>query len=414
MKTNPSSFLNCLFLFCFIFLARSSAQTILKKGYYQPISDSIPVNGYFDLTLSAFNSIPFYKQESKDKTLELYPADVSSIHTEDGSFLLPIRLKTQDGFSEIFANRIFNAEVSLFEGRIHGEDVFFLYSNKLPELKRINKQAPEIFLRTYLGEKCGPDRSVKYAKYNLTEALKKYTICSGAEFKAPPKNHFKLNLALGLRAGFYHSSPKVTGFFGNEYNTLSGPIIGGDFQIGIIKNLFARIGFAYNQSTLLKEKGKKVGYKFRGWPFTYTDPLQFSYTTYEFPFELVWQFNKGKKIAPFVGIGINYIRTTIPTTEQYFTVPDPFDYGFYSFNEVDILNSLLGQMKVEKQPSISGQLKGGGIIRLKNKSFFELDFRYAPRKQAYYLDTTNNNFPLLVNNSGWLDLSLAYYLPLTH
>lgn len=401
--------------FCFLNTTISMGQVSLLKGYYLAKPDSARVEGYFHLMDYMFGYVGYYESDKKEKQKDLTPDDVYLIETEQGNLILPVSVKHKEGVNSIFVNKVLASDVTLFEGKILGkEDVYFVKHDTATTLSRINKSATKTFLSVYLGSQCGPKNDIKYTRSGLMSAFRQYARCKGFQVEKPARNRFLLDISVGAHLGYYTSKPDVSGFYSDNFNTVNDWLGGGELQFGLMRKLYLRSGFYMEKFTILKEEGALFSYSFRGWPFKFKDPFQFSYKSYEIPIELVWYANKTRRISPLFGVGISYVKSTNPIIEKQFIRPIDYDPDFYSFTLEDILHSLDGKLTVRYKWNRALQMRLGAIFRFKNHSFLETSARYMKRQEFFDLTTPVFYGEESITHRNWLDFSLSYHFPLVY
>jgi hypothetical protein len=368
----------------FFFLLAASAQQAagqkgLEKGYYLAKSDSAKIEGYFYLNEYVFGSIDFYPHQGSKTMQVLRPEQVNCIATEDGTVILPAEFAGLEGKRSMFVKQFFTSGVNLYEGRVDKKDVFFINSDKQPDLIKINSTAPQAFLQAYLNDACSPKSSIRYYKSELISAIKKYAQCKGYTITKKAKSPFLLNISLGLRGTYYDQLPRAIGVFPFAFERVKGEIWGGDIRIGLMKNFHLKAGFAQTKITMRQAEA---------------NAFQYSYKTYEFPVELTWYVNKNKKLSPLLGAGVNYMRATNPVVEE--------NMIFQNF----------GTLMAVGNPRRFWQFRGGLAYRIHKKMSLELTARYMKRQEVFFYNGGAVGGYIFVTHRSWFDYSLAVYLPL--
>ncbi|HLP96770.1 MAG TPA: hypothetical protein VK168_22165 [Saprospiraceae bacterium] len=399
---------------CYLLLFQQglTAQAALEKGYYLSKPDSTREDGYFYLEEHVFGIIDFYLSDKGDKTKVLRPEDVYLIATDKGSVLLP--LVTTDGSKSIFIRRLIAAGASLYEGKIDKANVYYINSINNPELIKVNKTAPQAFLSAYLGEKCAPATPIRYHKSELVSAINKYGKCMGFPIVKPAKKPFLLNVSVGLRGTYYNQSPSTSGYYIFPFKPVDGFITGGDIMVGLLKSLHLRVGIARTKIVMRGADGTIFPYFFRGFPFEFVGPFQFSYQSDELPIELIWYWNKSRKFSPLFGGGVTYIWASNPIIDQDLIGPVDFKPNLYSFTKEEVQAEFFnGELITLGNPRKFWQFRAGFLYRIHKRLSLEFTARYMKRQELFYY--TGAEPPagyFFKTHQSWFDYSLAIYLPL--
>lgn len=199
------------------------------QGYYVN-SKGEKVQGVFDLEFINNNSVRFkdLKQDAVSRLLPINEVEKIVVFTEnkDSSVILTQKLVFNGTEEKIYLQYLQKGEINLFRGYSKIENqVFYISTNDLPDLRKINRADPKQFFTVYF-KGCEETKrkitEVLYERTSLELALRQYAECShksmAEQSKAKTQVLKKKPISVGfavqgglfkpdLGAGYYKEAP---------------------------------------------------------------------------------------------------------------------------------------------------------------------------------------------------------------
>lgn len=389
--------------------------------------DSTRIDGYFDIRRLDLNVVSHYNNAWELSSSQLYPSDVINIVIENTTTITPQKINSTAGPEAIFVTLIRDGHARLFEGySSHDGMLFFIQTDQYPELMKINRNEPGTFLKTYFNAACAVNQKITYKRYSLETALDAYSRCLGwkeelSTSKVEEKS--RVTIWTGPRIGYFSTKPTVTGVqyssiippqagigtISGDYEHLSGPIFAFDLQSDFFRYFSFRTGFAFSQRKLISKGNITTSGHYYNWAYEVSDPITFSYTRWEVPFEALFYAQPKWKVTPFFGAGINLIGTSNVKLQKNFTAPrNQFEPSVYSFTMEEVIASIPKNMRIIDSPHLFWSLKAGLSFRLGHNARLETSMRFMQQGDEFY---HGNNYHI-VGAKNYFEYNIAFYIPL--
>lgn len=315
----------CLTFFT-LFFGRAIAQKVdLPKGYYVNQKGE-KVEGYFDLELFRENIINIKESQDAANSKKLLVEDVEKIvlikNEKDSSVIMTQNLIYKEQKETIYIEYLLRGAINLFRGFSKNEnEIFYISSNDLPQIRRINKANPKTYLFTYF-QKCDDvKRTIKhvyYDKASLEQTVILFANCLNTnsnkiERLKDVKYDFSRHLSFGLKVLGGYVKPQMVDYFGAEFKPSSVSTgIGASMQLNITNRLSLATEFNYDKNSFKASDSMRLWLTGRyDSRFLFTNFLRVNYTKIEYiPVELKYSFPKefrGLQQVISVGFIINKI-----------------------------------------------------------------------------------------------------------
>lgn len=320
--------------FFLLFSSVLSAQNIqLTKGYYINQKGE-KIIGFFDTEYLRDNNLKFWTSETDNKAKSLDIADVEKVvfqrENRDTLVLLTQTVTFQEKSQKIYLEYFLKGDVNLLGGVSQLEkDIFFIYSTKLPKIRRINGVNPKTFLFAYF-PKCEKlkktIREIYYERSSLEKAIRQLANCDNIQLQSmeSPKIKSVKDASYGLKR---YISLGITGTGGYAFASMD-PLdkltfkaksvstgFGASLQVNLTNRLSLAVGVHYSTLTFspsdsisgFTQTNAYTGYSFRAYPV-----LNYKKKEY-IPIEIKYRFiRKNQKIEPIVSLGFMISQTINP------------------------------------------------------------------------------------------------------
>lgn len=297
------------FLTLFIlFVGKTIAQKAdLPKGFYINQKGE-KIEGYFDLELFRENRIKIKESQDAPSSKNLAIEDIVKIvlikEEKDSSVILTQNLIYKEQKETIYIEYLLRGTINLLRGFSKNEnEIFYISSKDLPQIRRINKANPKAYLFTYF-QKCDDvKRSIKqvyYDKSSLEQTIIFFANClntsaNKVERLKNVKYDFSRHLSFGLKVLGGYVKPQMVDYFGAEFKPSSVSTgMGVNLQLNITNRLSLAIEFNYDKNNFKASDSMRIWLPGRyDSRFLFTNFLRVNYTKIEFiPLELKYSFPK--------------------------------------------------------------------------------------------------------------------------
>jgi hypothetical protein len=338
-----------------------------QKGYYVDVNNQAH-HVFFDLDFLRQNRLEIKQSITDKKSIPLSINDVEKIILENGdkdtAIILTQKLNFKGQIEKIYIEYLLKGKVNLFRGFSEKEnEVYYISSNELPDIRRINKANPRAFLMVYF-KNCkvaeSKIRQVYYDHTSLSQAIGKLSDCSDS-IASPNQTKYKVrfnkSISLGITGTVGIIQPSIeTNYFGSpiKVNSFSSGF-GLNIQFNISNRLSIVTGFSYLQNNIVAKDS--IGEQVKGdWGsnFLYKTKYDMDYSYLELtPIEVKYRWQiENKSIIPVFSLGIIYNKTISPvfknsfdkTYSEYIQSPAfPFDWGLRNPPPPPVVNELIGR-----------------------------------------------------------------------
>lgn len=273
LSTNTILKAHYAFAFVFFYILQAGfAQDSKGKGYYIDTKKN-PIKGYFDLEFLNNNVVRFRGLENNSSS-ELLPIEnVERIVLEkengDSSVILTQKIYEKGKEAKIYLEYLQKGQINLLRGYAQSEEQsFFISTDELPELRKINRADPKLFLFTYFPNCEEAKRRISdvyYNRWSIEFALRQFALCTHKkmedEYRVSTKVLRKKPISLGVStAGGIFKPYFGTGYYSNApFKLMSQTFAGGiNAQMRVFQNY--SIGIAYNfiKSTIQTTDGTSL------------------------------------------------------------------------------------------------------------------------------------------------------------
>jgi hypothetical protein len=380
----------CLSVFIFVlFVNTLSAQTNFSEGYYIGINKDT-VRGFFNLDDLYYNKIVFYKTVEDRTPTVLLPDSVLQIETLNKLSIRTYVNTFQDKKEGIFVSKFADGDVALYQGKSHSldeDELYFISSVKLPEVRKISKSNPKNFLNIYF-KGCELDNfaSVRYTQNSLLLAVKKISKCAypNSEIVQNSPRKYPIKASLGFKIGGFVNFSTTEYVLGERpIKANIQPVFGAILFIDVSNNTKIYSGANFFTRQLISSDGNNQG----------LPNFKFSSKFIEIPIAVHYDFNQNKpEYIPKFFVGISKLIPIGSSIEDVDVSHQGSRYnidGFYT-----------------DYPKQTSFFVGIGVKKmLKNRATVELNLKYARENE----DVTEQGRI----NSDRFELSFAYLLPLS-
>lgn len=363
-----------LCVICFSVQTASAQKITFLKGYYKTTTgDSL--RGYFDLDYLNNNRVRFSTTDVPRDMSTLDITQVAKIVCENGLTILTQPITSQGKDERIYISTIVTGKINLYRGFANNADeIFFISSDAIPSLKRINKGDPKAFLSVYFN-KCDEIKrmDIQYNLSSLRAAINNIADCY-KPFKrnmAETDTRYKsAKVSVGINVFGFNDKPKVTGFM--KMNAKSFTPIGLGLAVRFKMTNSLSFGTGVNMWTNHIVAADSVTK--RGFMRFYKALPTLSYQVFEIPIAINYLFRKvNGSFIPVITAGASFIKTKkIELSGDFeYNPTDPFD----SFNT----------KYFEKLPTFDyGVFVGVSILKtFKSSAFMEFGIKYEHDTQTF-------------------------------
>ncbi len=303
-----------LVLLLFVCKNTASAQQLsLFEGRYVTMEGKT-VPGFFNLEDLSDNVIYYYKDQKDTNPVNLFPGTTQEIFLNEELHILSVEITNTGIAEQIFILQKLTGEINFYAGNSELEgDIFFISSIDHPEIIRINRQSPGIFLQNYLGEcqHASEPRIVRYYENTLLKEIQRYYQCLDQNSTYRVVGNFNsLSIGFGVQGIGFLSKSRIMGPFQGEYAITLGGGVGSVIRLKLSNSLSLNVGVNYVHKVIsqpdsidyINSSGRIVpGYR---------APIKLKYSPLAIPLSITYYFNKtNREVFPVLSVGASYVHS---------------------------------------------------------------------------------------------------------
>jgi Outer membrane protein beta-barrel domain len=353
----------CLTVCCLVLFTKTLfSQNNLSEGYYVGFKKDT-VHGFFNFDDLFFNKIVFYETNTSRTPKLLLPDNIQQIETLDKISIRTCINTYKDKTESIFVSKFADGDVALYRGKsrnLDEDELYFISSVKLPEIRKITKTNPKAFLNTYFkGCELNNFASVRYTQNSILLAVIKITKCAYPDKEIVKKTDesYPIKVVFGVKSGIFLNFAKTEYLLDNRpIKSNVQPVLGLIALIDMSNSTKIYTGINYFKRQLVASD-------------SYLPIFKFSTKFLEIPLAVHYDFNQNKPIyIPKIIIGMSKLIPIGSTIED-------LDVSYQS-SRYSITDFYKG---IPKQTSF---YVGIGVKKmLKDKGSIELNLKYAREKE---------------------------------